>query len=134
MDNKIKLLSVCKKKPKKENINNWSKIVERYAPNMYELLFSAGEKDVLKEVEDSSPEIILILPSVMQKDIMDGVELLQKIKHLSPKSQVFVNLGVVDEEQEAIDLFMANGAYKCYLPPIVMDSLFHDMYVALNLE
>lgn len=134
MENKIKLLSVGKKKAKSENLKSWERTVEMYAPGMYELLYSAGEKDTLKQVKEFNPEIVLILPSILQGDLLDSVQLIKDIKQLSPKTTVFVNLGMVYDEQEAIDEFMSCGAYKCYVSPVVMDTLFHDMYVALNLE
>lgn len=41
MREKIKLMSIGKKKPK--NLVGWSKTVERYAPDMYDLLYGVGE-------------------------------------------------------------------------------------------
>jgi len=134
MKEKIKLLSVGKKKPKTENLKNWEKTVERYAPDMYELLYSAGEKDTLKKLDEFHPEIVLLLPSILQNNLADGLRFLKEMLQLHPTAAVFVNLGMIDDEQEAIDAFMACGAYKCYTAPVVMDSLFHDMYVALNIE
>ena len=40
-------MSIGKKKPK--NLVGWSKTVERYAPDMYDLLYGVGEKDSLKK-------------------------------------------------------------------------------------
>lgn len=134
MNKKIKLLSVGRKKPKKENLKSWEKTVERYAPDLYELIYSAGDKDTLEKINKFQPEIVLILPSVLQKDIANGFELVKKIKQMYPQTAVFVNLGMVDDEQTAIDEFKSYGAYKCYTMPVSMDALFHDMYVALNLE
>ena len=134
MNIKIRLLSIGKKKAKKENLKNWERTVERYAPDMYELLYGAGEKDALEQVNKLQPKIVLILPSVLNNDLKDGLELVRKIKGINSDIAVFVNLGMVDDEQEAIDNFIECGAYKCYVMPVSMDALFHDMYVALNLE
>ena len=134
MGEKIKLMSVGSKKAKLANSSNWAKTVERYAPDMYELIYVVGEKETLKKVEELRPEIILILPSILQDNIEDEVRLLKEIKQVHPQAAVFMNMGIVDDEQEAIDAYMAAGAYKCYSAPISMDALFHDMYVALNLE
>lgn len=101
---------------------------------MYELFYSAGEKDTLKKIDVFHPEIVLILPSIFDSSLISGLSLLKEIKQLHPMAAVFVNLGMVDNGQEAIDAFMACGAYKCYAAPVSMDALFHDMYVALNLE
>lgn len=68
MENKIKLLSIGKKKAKAVHLENWTKTVERYAPDMYELFYGAGEEDALKKVDKLRPEIILILPSILQRD------------------------------------------------------------------
>lgn len=134
MERKIKLLSIGKKKAKAEHSNNWAKTVERYAPDMYELFYAADEKDAFKKVVELRPEIILILPSVLQSDLEDGLRLLKEIKQLHHSAAVFINLGMVDDEQEAFDAYKTCGAYKCYSAPVSMDAMFHDMYVALNLE
>ncbi len=134
MTKKIKLLSVGKKKPKKENLISWSRTVEKYAPDMYEPIYSAGIEDTIKTIEDTHPGIVLILPSILEKDLKEGLKLVSDIKKINPDSAIMVNLGMVDDEQEAIDSFMSCGAYKCYPMPVSMDALFHDMFVALNLE
>lgn len=134
MNEKIKLLSIGKKKSKPENSNSWAKTVERYAPDMYELFYAAGEKEALKKVDELMPQIVLILSSILQSDALNGLKLLEKIKKIHPQAAVFVTIGMVDDEQEAIDAYIDGGAYKCYPAPVDMESLFHDMYVALNLE
>ena len=131
---KIKLLSNGKKKAKPENPRNWAKTVERYAPEMYKLSYAAGKADALKQTKELLPEIILILPSILQDNLTDGLQLLKEIKQVHPRAAVFINMGMIDDEQEAFDAYLACGAYKCYSAPISMDALFHDMYVALNLE
>ena len=70
---------------------------------MYELIYVVGEKETLKKVEELRPEIILILPSILQDNIEDGVRLLKEIKQVHPQAAVFMNMGIVDDEQEAID-------------------------------
>lgn len=129
MSEKIKLLSVAKKKPRKESSSGWEETVNYYAPDMYELLRSVGEKDTLEKVKELKPEIVLIL-----SDMSDNVQLAEKIKQAHPEVAIFVVLGMVTDEQELIDAFMAEGVYKCYPQPVSMDALFHDMFVALNLE
>lgn len=134
MAKEIKLLSVGGKKAKVENVRGWERTVEMYAPDMYKLLYSAGEKDTLKQVKELRPEIVLILPSILKGNLQDGARMVKEIKQINPETAVFVNLGVVSDEQEAVEMFMACGAYKSYITPVAMDTLFHDMYVALNLE
>lgn len=80
------------------------------------------------------PEIALILPSVTESDPEKGIRIVKSIKEISPETAVFVCIGSLDDEQEAIDRFSMCGAYKCYSSPYSMDALFHDMFVALNLE
>ena len=132
MSTRIKLMSVMVKKPKKDS--GWADVVERYAPGLYELLDGVGEADTLKKVEELRPEIVLILPSVLNEDIDFGLQLVKKIKQINPATAVFVNLNDVEDEQDVMEQFAECGAYKCYAMPTSMDALFHDMYVALNLE
>lgn len=132
MKEKLKLLSIGRKKAKASS--DWEKVVEIYAPGMYDLFYGAGEKDALKQVRELHPEIVLILASMVEHDPMDGLRLLEEIKHLQPQAAVFVIMGVVDNEQEVFDEYLGCGAYKCYASPVSMDALFHDMFVALHLE
>lgn len=120
-------------KPKLDNIKSWEGAVERYAPDMYEFFHSTGEEETITQINKHQPEIIIIHPSNKHKP-SDSLGLLIKIKQLHPTAAVFVYLNIVDNEQEVVDEFMARGAYKCYLPPYFIDTLIHDMYVALNLE
>lgn len=134
MNEKIKLMSIGRKRIKKGNSGDWENTVERYAPGMYESLYCAGEKESIKKVKELHPEIVLILPSILQGNLVKGIKLTKEIKQVHPQTTVFVVCGVVDDEQEAYEAFVASGAYKCYFSPVSMDSLFHDMYVALNIE
>ena len=132
MKDKIKCLSMGYQKPKLDNIKSWEGAVERYAPDMYEFFYSTGEKETISQINKLQPEIIMMNPS--NHKLLDSLGLLIKIKQLHPTAAVFVNLNIVDDEQEVVEEFMARGAYKCYLPPFFFDTLIHDMYVALNLE
>lgn len=134
MKQKIKLLSVCKRKLKAENLNSWSKTVERYAPDMYDLLYSVGEKDSLKKVEEFHPEIVLVLSVGEDGNLKNGLRLVKEIRQLSFQSIIFVIFDMLDDEEEVFDEYIDCGAYKCYTSPANMDALFHDMYVALNME
>ncbi|MDF2538687.1 MAG: hypothetical protein K0S76_1708 [Herbinix sp.] len=129
MKARIKLLSIGNKKLKSEHVKNWNNLIERYAPDMYDIIYAIGEEEAIKQVVQLRPEIIM-LPDKMK----DTLGLLIKIKRIHPTAAVFITLGMVEDEQEAIDEFKAHGAYKCYTVPLVMDTLIHDMYVALNME
>lgn len=126
---KIKLLSIGNKKLKPVDKLNWEKLIERYAPDLYEYSYAIGEKDAIKQVTDSKAEIIMVTNAMK-----DALGLVERIKEINPASAVFVVLGMVDDEQEVMDAFKEKGAYKCYSIPLSLDTLTHDMYVALNLE
>lgn len=134
MNAKIKLMSIGKKKAKAEHISSWSKTVERYAPDMYDLLYGAGEKDSLKKVAEFHPEIVLLLSVSEDGNLKNGLRLVKEIRQLSPRTMIFVIFDTLDEEEDVFDEYMDCGAYKCYTSPTSMDALFHDMYVALNME
>lgn len=126
---KIKLLSIGNKKLKPVDKDNWEKLIERYAPDLYEYSYAIGDKEAIKQVTNLKPEIIMIT-----NDMKDSLGLVEKIKEINPAGAVFVVLGFVDDEQETSNAFKERGAYKCYPTPLSVDSLTHDMYVALNLE
>lgn len=134
MKQKIKLMSVCKRKPKAENLSSWSKTAERYAPDLYELLYSVGEKDCFKKVAELHPEIVLVLSVAEDGNLKNGLRLVKGIKQLNSQSITFVVFDMLDNEEDVFDEFIECGAYKCYTSPVSMDALFHDMYVALNME
>lgn len=126
---KIKLLSIGKKKMKKDEMRNWEKLLEIYAPNLYENYYAAGEKESLKQIAELRPSI-----SIIANDMKDTVEFVKQAKKIHPSGVVLVVLGMVDDEQVEIEKFISAGAYKCYSIPLSMDTMVHDMYVALNLE
>lgn len=137
MKEKVKVLTInTKKKRRKSNISNGSgtnlgDFIEEYAPGMYSFS-EVYASDARKEVEALRPEIIWIV----QDASMDSSELIKEIKSIHPAAAIFVMLfGVIDDEQDVMNTYSALGVYKCYfLPPMVLDTLAHDMYVALNLE
>lgn len=126
---KIKLLSIGNKKIKSADKASWERLIDRYAPELYENFYAVGDEQAIQYIEDLKPEIIL-LPD----DMKDSFGLVEKIKELAPSSVILVVLGTVDDEQEAMEEFGKRGVYKCYPVPLSMDTLTHDMYVALNLE
>jgi len=135
MEEKIKVLITGKKRSIKQKTPKGSMglkdVIEREIPDMYEFISGDGEDAIEQEISRHCPEIVLIT----QIEPMDGLNLLIKAKQLNPATAVFILIfGIIDDEQEAIDEYMAAGAYKCFLPPLMIESLVHDMYVALNLE
>lgn len=132
MDNKIKVMIVeHKKKRIKKGIMPLERIIEESVPNFYEFIYTYGEKETLNEVQKLQPEIVYL----GHQKHMDSLSLLEKIKEINEHIEVFVFLPTVENEQDVFDEYMLAGAYKCYLtPPLIIDSLIHDMYVALNVE
>lgn len=126
---KIKLLSIGNKKMRLADKEAWEILLGRYAPDLYENFYAIGKKDAIKQVMELRPEIVML-----SNEMKDALEVLKEIKKLNPEGAIFVVLGMVEDEQEAIDEFKAYGAYKCYSTPLSMDTLTHDMYVALNIE
>lgn len=129
MSNKITVLFASEKKVKNYEKESAQELFDEYAPSMYEIRYATGEKETLKLIEELTPKILVI-----NAQIKDSMELVKKIKLRHPDISIFVFIGIVEDEQETTDKYMSHGAYKCYAPPIVMDSLIHDMYVALNME
>lgn len=128
MKDKIKLMTIVKKKVKEKNEKAWLKVVESFAPDMYESFYGVGEKDSLKKVAELQPEIVFL-----SDDIKNALRLMKEIKQLSPRTMIFV-FGVLNDEEDVFDEWIASGAYKCYPSPVSINAVFHDMYVALNKE
>lgn len=132
MKEKIKVLITIEKKLKQKTTNKTlGDFIEIEVPDMYEFIFVYGEENIIKQVDKLRPEIIFINKSKR----MDTLKLLKTIKQLHPSATIFIFLpNIDDEEQETIDEYMTAGAYKCFSSIMVLDSLIHDMHVALNLE
>lgn len=129
MKDKIKLMTIVKKKVKEKDEKAWLKVVESFAPDMYDSFYGVGEKDSLKKVEELQPEIVLL-----SDDVKNALRLMKELKQLSPRTMIFAVFGALDDEEDVFDEWLACGAYKCYASPVSMNALFHDMYVALNKE
>lgn len=135
MEEKIKILSVgkAKKEVKKPPKGSFSvqDYIEQADPGMY-TFSKAYIEDTIERVEALRPEIIWI----HQEQPMDCSDLVKEIKRIHPAAVIFMMLiGVYEDEQEVMDTYTALGAYKCYfIPPMMLDTLVHDMHVALNLE
>ena len=131
MKEKIKVLATysikMKKKKPPETIED---IIGKEVPEMYEFIYGYDEQDIMMKVDKFKPEIIFL----RQVKSIDTLKVLQNIKQLHPIASVFVFLVNSDDEQEMIDKHMAAGAYKCFFSALILETLIHDMYVALNLE
>lgn len=58
-----------------------------------------------------------------------------RIKELFPLVVILANLSdSVKDQQEMILKLKEAGVYKCYYSTLIIDTLIHDMFVALNME
>ena len=121
-------MSVGNKRIKKEQSQQWQNLIEEYAPGLYKTIDATGEREAIDQIVSQKPEIIMI-----SDKIKDPIKLLKTIKSIHPEVVVFIMLSIA-EDDEVIDNYIAHGAYKCYTPPLVIDTLVHDMYVSLNME
>ena len=132
MKEKIKVFFVHSKKMKpKASKETLEYLIEREAPDTYEFFDGYCGENIIEQVENQRPEIVFL----SQNKSIDALELVKRLKSVHPSTVVFVILSdMIDDEQETIDEYMAAGAYKCYFATLVLDTLVHDMHVALNLE
>lgn len=134
MKEKIKVLSICLNKHiLKKQMRNKTLYdnIESVVPDTYEFIYTYISKNILKEIEEYQPKIVFMT----QNESKDTLGLLKEIKQLMPSVAVFVLLSdLIEDEQGTIDEYMGAGAYKCLFSALSVNSLAHDMYVALNLE
>lgn len=132
MKEKVKVLFVRSKKMKhKATIKTFEDLIEIEAPDMYEFMNCYIWENIIEQVVELRPEIIFL----SQNESMNILELLKTIKQVHPSVTIFAFLpNRIDNEQETIDEYMAAGAYKCMFSNFSINTLVHDMYVALNLE
>jgi len=131
MRNKVKLLMAGSNKKSKSFMASLEAMIERqYAPDMYDFLTTIGESETMKQLAAFQPEIVLLFNG----DGKATLGLLKAIKQQLPLTPVLIPLSIGDDEQAVTDALMACGAYKCYPQPMLIDTVVHDMFVALNLE
>jgi len=132
MNEKVKVLFISEKTIKSNRgRKTLGDIIELQVPNTYSISYEHLGKNILEEISKLEPQIIFLT----QKESKDTLGLLKKIKQIYPSMVVFVFISeIVDDEQETIDRYLAAGAYKCLFLTMSVDSLIHDMHVALNLE
>ncbi len=132
MKKKAKVLFMLSKRAKRNTKSRrLGDVIEVEAPDMYDFLYSYGEEETIKFVDEFNPEILFL----NHVDKGNSLEVLKKIKQAHPTVQVFVILSnILSDEQEAIERYMTAGAYKCLFSTMNIETLIHDMYVSLNLE
>lgn len=132
MNSKIKVLTINSKMAKRKRyVVPIEDLIDKEVPNTYEFFNVFSYHDAIDFIEQYKPEIIFI----GHQKSNNSLTILEEIKHINPNVAIFVFLPIIDNEQDNYDKYMDLGVYKCYLtPPLVIDTLIHDMYVALNLE
>lgn len=127
---KIKVLNIYQKKIK-VNRKTISDLIETMVPDMYEFTTGYIGTNIIDEIKNLCPQIVFL----WQCESKYMLDLIKRIKEIDPSVAIFAFVpDIVDNEQKLIDEYMAAGVYKCLLSTISLDSLIHDMYVALNLE
>ncbi len=126
MQEKIKLLTIT---PDKKDVKRIQCLHDQYVPGTYLCFKARNEKEAFKIIPEIHPDIIVI---ELLNSRIDGIALLDTIKQLSPQTKVFVYS--YDDDPDTIDEYKTKGAYKYYIIPLLIDTYFHDLYVAMNLE
>lgn len=126
MREKIKILTIT---PDKRDLKGIQDLHDKYVPDTYLCFKARNATEAVKIIPEIDPDIIVI---ELLNSKIDGIALLNTIKQLSPKTKVFVYS--YDDDPDTIDEYKAKGAYKYYIIPLLIDTYFHDLYVAMNLE
>ena len=128
---KIKLLFIQEKIVHKANALTLGDLIEKQAPDTYEMDRVSAKEDILGKVKEFGPQIVMI-SDCKSYDVFD---LIKKIKELDSKIVILVSvLADAGEEHERMERLKEIGVYKCYTSRLSVDSLIHDMFVSLNLE
>ena len=129
---KIKVLFIQEKKIKnKKKVLTLGDVIEKQIPDTYEIDYISIKENVIKKIGDFQPQILFIC----QGKAFDILEWVMRIKELFPLIVVFANISDnVKEQQEMIIKLKDAGVYKCYYSTIIIETLIHDMFVALNME
>lgn len=129
---KIKVLFIQEKQIKnRAKVLTLGDLIEKEVPDTYEIDYVSIKENVIEKIDSYRPQIIF----ASQSKAFDILELVQKIRKLFPMTIILVNLSnLVSEEQEMACRLKEAGAYKCYSSTLSLDTLIHDMFVALNME
>lgn len=129
---KIKVLFIQEKLIKnRAKVLTLGDLIEKEVPDTYEIAYVSTKEDVIGKIDQYRPQIIF----VGQGKSFDILELVKRIRESFPLVIILVNLSnMVSEEQEMIFKLKEAGVYKCYSSTLSLDTLIHDMFVALNME
>lgn len=129
---KIKVLFIQEKKIKnKAKVFTLGDIIEKLVPDTYEIDYISIKENIVEKIDQFKPQIIYI----GQSKAFDILELVMRIKELFPLTVILANLSDrVNDQQELIIKLKEAGVYKCYYSTLIIETLVHDMFVALNME
>ncbi len=106
-------------------------IIEKLVPDTYEIDYISIKENIIGKIDQFQPKIIYI----GQSKAFDILELVMRIKELFPQMVILANLSdSVSDQQELIIKLKEAGVYKCYYSTLIVETLIHDMFVALNME
>lgn len=128
---KIKVLFVQEKRARK-NFPLLVECFENEAPDTYEMTDVGTKENIVAKLEEFKPHIVIIMQNSRNVNVYD---IAQKIKNTFPQQIIFVSLlDTIGNQEKVIQDLKDVGVYKCYFSAMLIDTLIHDMYVALNRE
>lgn len=129
---KINILFIQDRKVKKKrNTITLGDMIDKQVPDTYEIDYISIKDNVIGKIEQFQPQIVYIF----QSNAFDILELVKGIKEEFPKVVIFTNLpDSVKSPQKMIAELKDAGVYKCYHSTLILETLIHDMFVALNME
>lgn len=129
---KINILFIQDRKiKKKRNTVTLGDMINKQIPDTYEIDYISVKENMIGKIEQFQPQIIYIF----QSNAFDILELVKRIKEEFPEVVILTNLsdGVKSPQKMMAELKDA-GVYKCYHSTLILETLIHDMFVALNME
>ena len=84
MKEKIKVLTIT---PDKRDLKSIQDVHDKYVPDTYLCFKARNEKEAVKVINETNPQIIVI---ELLKAKMDGIALLETVKQLCPQAKVFI--------------------------------------------
>ncbi|MBE6024465.1 MAG: hypothetical protein E7231_14975 [Cellulosilyticum sp.] len=129
---KIHVLYVQEKKIKnKKKIVTLGSMIDTMVPDTYEMDYTSIKEDIFDKIDQFQPKIV----HIFQSNACDIVDLVTNIKQSHPEIIIFVSLSdAVSNPLEMMEELKAAGVYKSYGLTLIMETLIHDMFVALNME
>lgn len=129
---KINILFIQDRKMKKKrNTITLGDMINKQVPDTYEIDYISIKENVIGKIKQFQPQIIYIF----QSNAFDILELVTRIKEEFPRVVILTNLSdSVKSPQEMMAELKDAGVYKCYHSTFILETLIHDMFVALNME